>query len=322
MKNIKIIGALVFIISILLAILFNYIDEQNKVNINILDRINKQKALTQEISKNIFYMYKNKKKFNFQFNNSIKKFLSDINNEENKIDEINSLAIINQNKKISVLWNKFYLKVEQFRNKNNTNNPYSNLISEKLLNDIYKINLTLVLEFNKLIDLHKEEFKKNIKKYKRIEHFLFLLLIIFLIYLFTQIEKIFLFIQRFLIISKKILKNSALENLEPIKTDNISSNKSLFDATDNFNSLINKVNNSVTNSIQSIENSSKSLEIVEKNIEDLMEFIYNIEMENNKDLTKKEDIIIQLLEELTNSVQNLQTLKTELEYIISKKSNT
>ena len=61
--------------------------------------------------------------------------------------------------------------------------------------------------------------------------------------------------------------------------------------------------------------------MVEKNIEDVIEFIYAMEEEDSldKDLTKKEDIIIQSLEELTTSMQNLKKLKIDLNDLVSKK---
>ena len=60
MNKIKIAGVLLFILSIGLAILFYYTNNQNRVNTTLLNTINEQKAFTQEISKNIFYIYKNK----------------------------------------------------------------------------------------------------------------------------------------------------------------------------------------------------------------------------------------------------------------------
>jgi len=321
MTKIKIVGALVFTISILLTILFNYVSQKNKISNNILNTINQEKALTQEISKNIFYIYKKNDTSDFQLKNSIKSFFNTINNKENELNNINSQAIKNQNNKILILWNKFYLKVEKFRALHKVSTPYSTILLETLVNDIYKINLKLIMEFDKLIHLHQEELQSEINRYKNIEYTLFFLLVIFLLYLFTQIKQIFIFIQKFSLISKKIINNPSIKNLEPIKDDDIASNKSLSDATNNFNFLISQLNNSVNHSVESIEHSCQSLEVVEKNIEDVIEFIYAMEEEDSldKDLTKKEDIIIQSLEELTTSMQNLKKLKIDLNDLVSKK---
>ena len=76
MLRIKIVGALIFFISILLVLLFSSIDKHNSQNSNLLKIVNQQKAFTQEISKNIFYISKNKDSSTKQLNNSIKDFLS------------------------------------------------------------------------------------------------------------------------------------------------------------------------------------------------------------------------------------------------------
>jgi len=323
MTKIKIVGALIFILSIILAILFNHVSEQSKISNNLLDTINQQKAFTQEISKNIFYIYKNPTASNSQLDDSIKSFVSNMNNRDKKLDGIDSIAIKEQSAKILILWNSFYLEVQNFRNLSKTTTAYSSIILEKLVNDIYKINLDLVVEFNKLIDIHHREVQSNISIYKNIEYTLFFLLLLLLLYLFSQVKEILSFIQKFLTTSKKIRSNSSIKELEPIKEKNSSSNTSLSDATDNFNFLVNKINDSVAYSSQSIEHSYKSLEFVEKNIEDLLELLYTMEddKEIDKELTKKEDAIIQSLEELTTSSQHLKDLKIDLENLISSKSN-
>ena len=318
MTKIKIVGALVFTLSIILAVLFNYVSEQSKISNNLLDTINQQKAFTQEISKNIFYIYKNKNASNSQLDSSIKSFVSNMNNRENKLNRVNFIAIKDQSAKILILWNNFYLEVQNFRNFSKTTTVYSSIILEKLVNNIYKINLNLVVEFDKLIKIHQTELQNSIAIYKNIAYALFFLLVVLLIYLFTQIKEILIFIQKFLTTSKRIRSNSSIKELELLESDINSSNSNISDATDNFNYLVNKINDSVEYSSKSIEHSYKSLESVEKNIEDLLELLYTMEnnKELNKDLTKKEDAIIQSLEELTTSSQHLKELKIDLDNLI------
>lgn len=319
MTKIKIVGALVFTLSIVLAILFNHVNEQSKISNNLLDTINQQKAFTQEISKNIFYIYKNPTASNTQLDDSIKSFVSNMNSREEKLNGVNSIAIKKQSAKILILWNNFYLEVQNFRDQSKITTAYSTIILEKLVNNIYKINLDLVVEFNKLINIHQAELQNTLTIYKNIEYLLFFVLLLLLVYLFSQIKDVISFIQKFLTTSKKIRSNSSIKDLEPIREENDSSNRSLSDATDNFNFLINKINDSVEYSSQSIEHSYKSLELVENNIEDLLELLYTMEddKEIDKDLTKKEDAIIQSLEELTTSTQNLKELKIDLDNLIS-----
>ena len=321
MTKIKIIGALVFTLSIILAILFNYVSEQSKISNNFLNTINQQKAFTQEISKNIFYIYKNKNASYSQLDNSIKSFILNMNARENKLDKIDSTAIKNESAKILILWNNFYLEVQKFRDLSKTATTYSNIILEKLVNNIYKRNLELVVEFDKLIDIHQAELQSSITIYKNIEYALFFLLVMLLIYLFTQIKEILLFIQKFLTTSKQVISNSSVKDLEPITNQAINSNSNISDATNNFNFLINKINSSIEYSSESIEHSYKSLEVVENSIENFLELLYSMEedKELDKEISKKEDVIIQTLEELTSATQHLKDLKIDLNNLISHK---
>jgi len=324
MTKIKIVGALIFTLSIILAILFNHVNEQSRVSNNLLNTINQQKAFTQEISKNIFYIYKNNHVSCSQLDNSIKHFISNMNSRENKLDIIDSIAIKNKSAEILILWNTFYLEVQKFRDISKTTTTYSRIITEKLVNNIYKINLKLVVEFDKLIDIHQSEMQSSITIYKNIEYTLFFLLVTLLIYLFTQIKKILYFIQKFLTTSKQVISNSSVKDLQPISNKAKDLNSNISNATNNFNFLVNKINSSIEYSSESIQHSYKSLEIVENSIEDFLELIYSMEddKELNKEISKKEDAIIQTLEELTSATQHLKDLKIDLDNLTSHKSNS
>ena len=103
---------------------------------------------------------------------------------------------------------------------------------------------------------------------------------------------------------------------EPIKVNNNSAE--LLEASNNFNFLVDKINTSVKYSSDSIEHSYKSLEFVENNINDLLELLSVMDDEGiDKELTKKEDALIQSLEELTSSTLKLQDLKEDLDNLIS-----
>ncbi|MCD6190009.1 MAG: hypothetical protein J7K14_00530, partial [Sulfurimonas sp.] len=151
MTKIKIVGAVVFTLSITLAVLFSYVSHKSKISNNLLDTINQQKAFTQEISKNIFYIYKNQNASTAQLDSSIKSFITNVNKRDQKLDGVDSVAIKEQSAKILLLWNTFYLKVQNFRDLNKNVTTYSSILLEKLVNNIYNINLDLVIEFDKLI---------------------------------------------------------------------------------------------------------------------------------------------------------------------------
>ncbi len=317
MTKIKIVGALIFTLSIILAVFSGYISKQNKINNNLLNTINIQKEFTQEISKTIFYIYKNQNTSYKELDNYIKKFANHMNNVNKNFTEISNKNILKQNKKIIILWNDFYLYVQNFRDQSKITTAYSNIVLEKTVNTIYNKNLMLIVELDNLIKIYKSHLNSEINIYKNLQYILFSLLVILLIYLFTQVKIIISFIQKFLNTSKKIITTASIKDLEHIKIDNNSVD--IQEATNNFNQLVNNINTSIESSSTSIEFSCKSLELVENNIEDLLELLSIMEENNSidKDLTKKEDALIQSLEELTTAAQNLKNLKLDLDNLIS-----
>jgi hypothetical protein len=318
MTRIKIVGALVFTLSIILAVLSAYISNKNITNTKIINSINSQKEFTQEISKTIFYIYKNSNSSYEVLDDYIKNYYIKMKNQETYLD-LNHYSDIEQvNKNILKQWNEFYLYVQNFRDNIKFKSTYSGIVSEKILNKIYNKNLMLIVEFNKLKKLYKKYFNKEIDRYKYIQSGLFILLFILLIYLFTQIKLIILFIQKFSSTSQKIINKSTIKDLKKIDINNESAE--ILEATNNFNFIVNNINNAIKTSTISMEHSYKSLENVENSIEQLMELLYAMDKDGeiDKNLTKKEDIIIQSLEEITISIKNLQQLKSNLKNLISE----
>lgn len=317
MTKIKVAGLLIFILSIALAFLSSYISNENRINNNILDTINAQKGFTQEISKNIFYIYRNNNASSQQLDDSIRKFINNLNNKDEILKNINSESIKKESDKIVILWNQFYLYVQNFRDQRKTVSAYSSILLEQVVNDIYNTNIKLVVEFNKLIKMHNQYFEKTLNSYKNLQYTLFLILALLLIYLFSQIKNVISFMQKFIQTSKDIITNSSIKGLQPISINNNSSE--LLEATNNFNFLVDKINNSIRNSSQSIEHSFISLQYLESDIENLLELLCIMDDSESidKELTKKEDTLIQSLEELTSSTIKLENLKSDLDNLVS-----
>ena len=189
MNKIKIAGIFIFIISIALAIVSKNIIDHTKINNNLLKTINKQKAFTQEISKNIFYIYKNKNCSTKQLDDSIKFFIENMNEKDERLKTISSPKIKLQIKNILILWNKFYLDVQKFRDNSKVITPYSKIILEDIVTKIYTDNLNLIVEFDTLISLHNEYFDQEHSFHKTIQYSLFILLLFVLIYFLIYISK-------------------------------------------------------------------------------------------------------------------------------------
>lgn len=306
MKKIKITGALIFSFSLALAFIFNYTSKSISEHNNTLAVMNVQKNFTQEISKNIFYSYRHQDNSLEKLDSSIKMFFETMNKED---------VGLQKNEKIRKLWNNFYLHVQNFRDLLKSKSIYSHITIEKEIKEIYNINLELILASDIFINQQIKLFNNTQNSYKLIQYILFFVLVLLLLYLFTQLKPVMNFVQKFLLTSKEIISSSSIKALKPL--DIQESNNDIFEAKENFNFLIQKINDSIESSSNSMEHTYKSLEIVEKNIDNLVELIYVMNEDSmNKELRDKEDAIIQSFEELGSSMKKLKNLKKELDNLI------
>ncbi|SFV71703.1 hypothetical protein MNB_SV-13-1096 [hydrothermal vent metagenome] len=251
-------------------------------------------------------MYKNRDVSSKELESTINKFLENTDNQKQEL-KMNSSTL--------QLWNKFYAEVQKFREEQKVNTAYSSIITQKVVNKIYNINIELILEFNRLIETKQNHYYNTIDVYKKIQYALFVIFILLIIYLFTQIQNIILFIQKFSNTSKKIIKNSTIQGLESITEVE---QKELKEVTKNYNFLVKKIANSINYSTQSIEQTTKALESVERNIEDFMELLSTMQESQSDELFQKEDAIIDSLETLMNLKDTLVDLKIDLDRLVMK----
>ncbi len=320
MTRLKIVGVLIFLVAMVLAALFSFTSYQNKINSKVLNTINEQKAFTQEIAKNIFYIYTNKSASTDQLDRSINNFLYNLENRDGILRQMDSLLIKNESDKILLLWNDFYRSVQNFREQSKNTTAYSSIVLEDLVKEIYDKNLKLVVEFNRLLAMQEGDFQGTFEWYKNIQYMLFIMLALLLFYLFIQLRNVIAFIQKFLQTSKNIITNASIKALKPIEVTHKSAD--IAEAVNNFNFLVKKINDSIHNSGSSIEHARRSLEEVQKNIEKMLELLSVMEEDNkiDKELSKKEDALIQSFEELANSAQKLKNLKIDLDKLISSEN--
>jgi len=295
MNKIKIVGVLVFILSLILALISMDIADKNRENIANLSFFSEQKSLIQEVSKTIFYSYKN------GINASKDLLLFDINVSNSKIIT----------PKIKSLWRNFYIDVKKFKKQQRVITTYNSIITAKLVNSIYHKNVLLTNAFNRLILAKKTEITQQIEAYKKLQNRLFFILIILLFYLFTQLHLVVNFIDKFSKISKNILKKSTIQGVELIEIK--TTTQELQEVTNNYNQMVQKMNSSIGNASQSMDKSIKSLEEVAQNIENFMELLSTMNPDASDDFFKKEDAVIDSLDTLMHLRKKLKSLKLELE---------
>jgi len=299
MNKLKLTSILVLILLLLLAYLSNETSKLTSIHNKQVDRINKQKAYTQTISKEIFYTYRDKSR--------------ELLNTDKK-DTFTNIEF-----DIQKLWDDFFISVKRFKKLHSVASMYSDIILKDIVKDIYNKNINLVMKFDMLIKNKKELFNSKLDLYTNIQYSIFLILTFLLFYLLFEIRDKFIFIQKFISSSQNIISNSTIKDLKPIELQ--TTDKLTEEAKNNFNTLLDNINTSVKQSSKSLVHSYSSLELVEQNIEQLFDFVYQMQNEKNmdKEFAKKEDIIIQLLEELTSSEKKLQKLKEALDNLIDHK---
>ena len=304
MKKIKIVGFLIVLLSVILIFLFNYISKEEQRFAQKLARINTQKSYTQEIAKSIFFTNRYKKEYPADIDKNMYDFLSNL--------QINK----EQDYHIRKLSHDFFGLVNQFKYVYTGNVPYNIIILEKLINDIYKKNMELVVAFNKYSESVQSDYSSRLKQYRLLQYLLFALLILLLIYIFSQVGEIIRFIQQFTRTSNRIMERASIKGLEPI--DIASHNIELDAATDNFNAMVTNINTSIQVATDATSHTIKSLEIVEENIDMLLSLIHKMQNQNDEkeEINKKEDTVIEALETLMELTQQLKNLKKALEKLI------
>ena len=301
MNKIKIVGALIFVLSIALALLFNHISTQNRVHTDSLSMINEQKSYTQEISKAVLYLSKNRGSSDKQLDSYIDKFVANMTHEKEETS---------QHRVLVELWEEFHLLVQKFRKQQEITTAYTSITMDKLVNDIYRKNQKLILVFNIFLESKHKQYEEKMENYKNTEYILYFVMILLLIYLFTQVREIIAFIQKFTTTSKTIIQKSTIKDLKPMQLHQ--KDEVLKEAGENFNQLVNIIDISIVYAQESIEHTTVALEEVEQKIEDMMTFIAQMDDEESDRYAQKEDAVIDSLETLMNLRDRLKDLHKDL----------
>jgi methyl-accepting chemotaxis protein len=265
-----------------------------------MSMINQQKSYTQEISKSVLYLSKNRGSSSADLEKMIKKFL--VNMKHKKEDSVEHHTLVQ-------LWRLFYIDVEKFRLEQLHTTAYSTITMDKLVNGIYMKNQQLIVAFNHFIHKKQKHYNSKMQWYKNIGYGLFAVVVLLLLYLFTQIHSIMIFIQKFSYTSKSIIQKASIEGLKPLSINK--NDKLLHEATQNFNTLVAKIDTAINHSEVSIEHTTHALEEVENKIEDLLSLVAQMQ-EENKELSQKEDTVIDSLEILMRLTNQLKNVKNEL----------
>lgn len=318
--KIKLIGILFFILMTSIITTTIYLNKKNEKDALIINIAGKQRMLSQNITKNIFYLYQNKEASFSELENSTTEFIYNLNslkdgNQLSGIVKAPTDDIAKQLMKVEILWESFYKNINEFKLLNQKNDSFTNLSLKKLIDTIYVTNPILLKEIDNLVSMYTNHSEEKSTQLKYIQYFFALLLILLITYSFFELKTMEEHAKKFLEESKKVIEQNINEPLTPIK---IEGENEIVEATQTINHFINKINSVMTYSASAIEQ-SKNASLKLEELTDEFDKVIN-ELTNSNDLSKQlnrsEDIVIQSQEYLINSTKRLQELKNELDKIL------
>ena len=319
--KIKFIGILFLVLMISIISTTIYLNNKSKKDALIINVAGKQRMLTQNISKNVFYLYYIKNGVHTELDNSVIEFVYNLNSLKDGnnligIEKAPTDLIAKQLAKVEIMWNTFYQNIENFKKLNNKEDTLSQNELKKTIEAIYNTNTTLLNEVDNLVSMYTVYSEEKMHYLKYAQYFFALIIIILIIYSFSQLKAMEENAKKFLEESKKIIEQDIDEPLSPIK---IEAENEIVEATNTLNCFIQKINSVVTysaNAIEQSKNASQKLEELSEEFDLIIDGLKN-SADISKQLNKSEDIVIQSQEDLVNSTKRLQELKNELDKILN-----
>ena len=319
--KIRFIGILFILLMVSIIATTIHLNEKSEKDALIINIVGKQRMLTQNISKNIFYLYHNEKASYSELDRSTAEFIYNLNSLKNGnnligIQKVPTEEIAKQLYKVEFLWNHFHENINNFRELMQKRVPQDETILKNIVNSIYDTNTPLLVEVDNLVSLYTIHSEQK-SAYVRYIQYIFALIIIFLIiYSFYQLKAVEENAKKFFEESKKIMETNSNEPLVPIK---IKAEKEIVEATDTINCFIEKINSAMTysaNAIEQSKNASIKLEEITDEFDKIIDELRN-STDISKQLNKSEDIVIQSQENLIRSTKKLEELKYELDKLMN-----
>ena len=319
-NKIKSIGVLFIVLMISIIISNIYLNEKNKKDSLVINIAGKQRMLTQKIAKNIFYLYHNNESQN-ELDEATIEFIYNLNSLKNGNDLIGVFSapndeIANQISKVEILWNNFHSNINIFKEIVIKRDLSNEEFLKSIVHSIYKTNNTLLNEVDILVSMYTVYNEEKSDYIRSIQYLFTIIILILIIYSFSQLKAMELNAKKFFEYSKKLAENPDNQPLQPIK---IEAEKEIEEATDTINCFINKINSAMTysaNAVEQSKNASIKLEEINDEFDVIIHELTN-SAEISKQLDKSEGLVIQTQEDLIKSTKKLQELKNELDKLLN-----
>ena len=313
--KIKLLGALLIILMLSAVTTTLYLNHQNVKDSLVVNIVGKQRMLTQQIAKNIFYIeYAKVDKFK-ELDSATQEFIHGLNiltNGDMKkgIPSAPTKEIENQLKKVTMLWNSYYTNIDNF--KRYTLSKENSL--KQTIDNIYQSNTVLLNAVDKLVTMYTVHSEVKTEYIKSFQYGVALIFIFIFVYSLNKLRSIEEHVNDFMDNSKQLLTNECCDRLKPIKLRD-ESEMEIVEVSDTINTFIGKINSAMDHSNEALLQSQKAsvkLEELTDEFDSILDELHDKSI-TQKHLNNSEDIVIQSSEELINSTLKLKILKQELE---------
>lgn len=157
--KIKFIGILFIVLMTSIIATTIYLNEKNKKDALLINIAGKQRMLTQNISKNIFYIYHNNTNSFSELDTSTIEFIYNLNslkdgNSLTGISKVPNDEIAKQLAKVEVLWNNFHKNINEFKDIIQKNDKSNDAILKNIVTSVYSNNTILLAEVENLVSMY------------------------------------------------------------------------------------------------------------------------------------------------------------------------
>lgn len=315
--KIRLIGTLFFILMISIVATTIFLNDKNEKDGLIINIAGKQRMLSQNIAKNIFYINQHKTSSINELDSSINEFIYNLNTLKNgnsfsKIKVAPNSEIANQLMKVEILWKGFHKNILAFKDliQHNKNSKELDLV----VDNIFTSNTNLLNEIDILVYLYTDFSEEKIQNIKNIQYLFAFLILVLILFSLLEVKKMEKNALKFLEETKKLMSQDINSPLKPI---NIQAESEIEDAANSLNNFIKKINLAMedsTNAIIQSKNASNKLENLAGEFDLIIDELKNSQ-EISDYLNRSEDIAIESQEHLINSTKRLEELRKELEKI-------
>jgi len=315
--KIKLLGLLLVLLMLSVILTTIYLNQQNIKDAMTINISGKQRMLTQQMAKNIFYINHSADKDFYELNSAINEFIEGLNTLRHGKKDIGipsapTVKISNQLVDINKLWKNYYENIQNFKLNINAKED-KKLEREKIVTLIYKENTELLNNVDKLVTMYTNYSENKTNFIKTFQYSSAFILLTLFLYSILQLRSIEEQVDTLISYSKMIANNEDTDKLTPIMVK-AESESEIIEASDTINCFIQKINSAVDYSTAALLQSERASSKLEELTDEFDVIIDELKDKSlvSKHLNNSEDIVIESTEELMNSTKKLQKLKHEL----------